>query len=110
MMGYYLHLALRTLRRNVILTSLIIAAVGVGIGAYMTVLTVLIAMSGNPIPEKSGQLFVPQIDIWGPNTRPKGAAGPTRLPNQFTYRDASAFMQAHMARRQAAMYPVQLDV
>ena len=110
MMGYYLHLALRTLRRNVILTALIIAAVGVGIGAYMTVLTVLIAMSGNPIPEKSGQLFVPQIDVWGPNTRPKGAAGPTRLPNQFTYRDASAFMQAHAAKRQAAMYAVQLDV
>jgi hypothetical protein len=28
MMGYYLQLALRTLRRNVVLTSLIIAVVG----------------------------------------------------------------------------------
>ena len=55
MIGYYLHLALRTLRRNIVLTSLIIAAVGVGIGAYMTVLTVLMAMSGDPIPDKVRQ-------------------------------------------------------
>jgi putative ABC transport system permease protein len=110
MMGYYLELALRTLRRNVILTSLIIAAVGVGIGAYMTVLTVLIAMSGDPIPEKSGRLFVPQIDIWGPATRPPGAAPQTRLPDQFTYRDAAGLMQAHAARRQVAMYTAQFDL
>ncbi len=53
MFGYYLRLALRTLRRNIVLTSLINAAVGFGIGAYMTILTVLIAMSGDPMPDKS---------------------------------------------------------
>jgi putative ABC transport system permease protein len=110
MIGYYLQLALRTLRRNVILTSLIIAAVGVGIGAYMTVLTMFIAMSGDPIPDKSAVLFVPQIDAWGPATRPPGTAGSVRLPEQFTYRDATGFMRAHAARRQTAMYAVQLDV
>jgi putative ABC transport system permease protein len=110
MSGYYLQLALRTLRRNVVLTSLIIAAVGVGIGAYMTVLTVFIAMSGDPIPDKSTVLFVPQIDIWGPATRPPGAAGLVQLPQQLTYRDATGFMRARAARRQTAMYSVQLDV
>jgi putative ABC transport system permease protein len=48
--SYYLHLALRSLRRNVALTALIIAALGVGIGSTMTVFTVLLAMSGDPIP------------------------------------------------------------
>jgi putative ABC transport system permease protein len=110
MLGYYFELAVRTLRRNVVLTLLIISAVGVGIGAYMTVLTVLIAMSGDPIPEKSGKLFVPQIDIWGPATRPKGAAPQTRLPDQFTYRDAVGLMQARAARHQVAMYFLQFDV
>jgi hypothetical protein len=43
MSGYYFHLAVRCLRGNVALTVLIIAAVGVGIGATMTVLTVLLA-------------------------------------------------------------------
>src|SRR5580698_950046 len=99
MVIYYLHLALRALRRNIVLTALIIAAVGFGIGAYMTVLTVLIAMSGDPMTDKSDVLFVPQIDIWGPNTRPKGATGEIRLPQQFTYRDVTAFMQAHTAPR-----------
>jgi putative ABC transport system permease protein len=110
MMGYYLQLALRSLRRNIVLTSLIIAAIGVGIGAYMTILTVLLAMSGDPIPQKSDQLFVPQIDVWGPAQRPKGASGDVRLPPAFTYRDAVAFMQAHAAKRQVAMYATQLDV
>jgi putative ABC transport system permease protein len=110
MIGYYLQLAVRTLRRNIVLTSLIVAAVGVGIGAYMTVLTVLIAMSGDPIPNKSDVLFAPQIDVWGPNTRPKSQAGPVRLLNQQTYRDVTAFMQAHRAERQSAMYSIGLDV
>src|ERR1700733_2553912 len=110
MMGYYLHLALRTLRRNVILTSLIIAAVGVGIGAYMTMLAVLIAMSGDPIPDKSDRLFVPQIDSAGPVVGPRSPAGPLWLPEQLTYTDATALMHAHVAPRQAAMYAVQLDV
>jgi putative ABC transport system permease protein len=110
MMGYYLHLALRTLRRNVILTSLIIAAVGVGIGAYMTMLAVLIAMSGDPIPDKSDRLFVPQIDSAGPVVGPRSPTGPLWLPEQLTYTDATALMHAHVAPRQAAMYAVQLDV
>src|ERR1700733_3045023 len=66
-------------------------------------------MSGDPIPQKSDQLFVPQIDVWGPATRPKGATD-VRLPPAFTYRDAVAFMQAHAAKRQVAMYGTQLDV
>lgn len=105
--GYYFHLALRSLRRNIALTALIIAAVGVGIGATMTVFTVLLAMSGDPIPAKSSQLFAPQIDVWGPDSRKQPAQGPVaeiRLPDMLTYPDAVALMQAHAAGRQAAMY------
>lgn len=59
-------MALRSLRSHVALTSLMILAIGVGIGASMTMLTIFRAASGNPIPEKSAQLFVPQIDNFGP--------------------------------------------
>jgi putative ABC transport system permease protein len=48
MFSYYFKLALRSLRRNVVLTSLMIAAIGVGIGASMTTLTVFRAMAGDP--------------------------------------------------------------
>jgi putative ABC transport system permease protein len=106
MSGYYFHLAIRCLRGNVALTVLIIAAVGVGIGATMTVFTVLLALSGDPIPAKSSQLFTPQIDVWGPSVRRVGAKADPRLPDMLTYQDANALMQAHAAGRQAAMYAI----
>jgi putative ABC transport system permease protein len=109
MFGYYIELALASLRRNVVLTALMVAAVGVGIGASMTVLTTLVAMSGNPIPDKSGQLFVPQIDVWGARLR-RGVADPDWLPTQLTYRDGMALMKAHVGVRQAAMYSLGLNV
>src|SRR5580658_6191864 len=107
MFGYYLRLAARSLGRNLVLTTLMIAAVGVGIGASMTMLTTLRAMSGDPIPDKSSKLFVPQIDVWGPD--PHSRYG-IRLPDQFTYRDAMALMAAHRAMHQSAMYKVGMDV
>jgi putative ABC transport system permease protein len=109
MLGYYLELALRSLRRNVMLTALTVAAVGAGIGASMTMLTTLRAMSGNPIPEKSSQLFVPLIDVWGPDSR-QGSSDNDWLPNTFTYRDAVALTKAHMGLRQAAMFRMNMDV
>ncbi|NVJ50939.1 MAG: ABC transporter permease, partial [Gammaproteobacteria bacterium] len=57
MFAYYFKLALLSIKRNPILTSLMVAAIGVGIGASMTTITVNYAMSGNPIPNKSDQLF-----------------------------------------------------
>ncbi len=109
MVGYYLDLAIRSLRRNVMLTVLTVMAVGAGIGASMTMLTTLRAMSGNPIPEKSSQLFVPLIDVWGPDSR-DGSSNTDWLPNTFTYRDATAFTKAHLGLRQAAMFRMNMDV
>src|SRR5580698_2152992 len=72
MFNYYLRLALKSLKRNLVLTSLMIAAIGVGIGAAMTIYTVLLVMSGDPIPDKSSRLFVPTIDNWGPKVSNQG--------------------------------------
>ena len=109
MLGYYFGLALRSLRRNVALTALMVTVVGFGIGASATVLTTLRAMAVDPIPDKSSQLFVPQIDPWGPPKGPRGFTDRNLLPDQLTYRDAVALMQAHRATRQTAMYSVTLD-
>lgn len=109
MLGYYFGLALRSLKRNVALTALMVTVVGFGIGASATVLTTLRAMAVDPIPDKSSQLFVPQIDPWGPPKGPLGFTNRNQLPDQLTYRDAVALMQAHRATRQTAMYSVTLD-
>lgn len=109
MFSYYLSLALRSLRHNLVLTSLMVLAIGVGIGASMTMLTIFRAASGDPIPAKSSQLFVAQIDNFGPQP---GAPPQARelLPPDLTYRDAQAFMQAHAASRQAAMYAATVSI
>jgi len=107
--SYYLSLALRSLRHNVVLTSLMVLAIGVGIGASMTMLTIFRAASGDPIPQKSAQLFVPQIDNFGPQPGAPPSAR-DRLPPDLTYTDAQALMQAHLAIHQAAMYPTIVSI
>jgi putative ABC transport system permease protein len=103
MPNYYIALALRSLKRNVVLTVLMIAAIGVGIGASMTTLTLFRAMAGDPIPHKSRQLFAVQIDNWGPK---RGIVGGDKdnLQNQISYIDAVGLMNARAAHRQSAMY------
>jgi len=103
MFRYYFRLGLRSLRRNMILTGLMIAAIGVGIGACMTALTVFRAMSGDPIPQKSSQLYVPQIDNWGPDKH-TGSGSSDHLEPQLSYIDVTGFMKAHAAKRQTGMY------
>lgn len=110
MLGYYLNLALRSLRRNAILTTLVIVAIGIGIGASMTMLTIFLNVSGDPIPDRSAQLFVPQIDNWGPAANQGSATSSDRLPNQLSYIDAQALMRVHAARRQTAMYMTVLAI
>ncbi|TPG08563.1 FtsX-like permease family protein [Rhodanobacter glycinis] len=95
MFAYYLDLALRSLRRNPVLTALMVLAIGLGIGASMTTLTVFRLLSGDPLPQRSGKLFYPQVD-----PRPAGAHD---LPAQLTYIDAMNLWQARRADRQAIM-------
>ena len=107
MFGYYLDLALRSLKRNRLLTALMIVAIGFGVAASMITYSVFRAVSGNPIPDKSAQLFTPQIDSWGPQQSFNGDGEP---PQALDYTDAMALMRAHAAKRQTLIYPVALSV
>jgi putative ABC transport system permease protein len=102
MFSYYLELALRSLKRSPGLTLLMVLAIGFGVSASMTTYSVFRAVSGDPIPWKSSQLFVPQVDIWGPAGR--GADG--EPPNALDYIDAVALMRDHRAKLQSASYRV----
>jgi len=107
MFAYYLDLALRSLKRNKLLTALMIVAIGFGVAASMITYSVFRAVSGNPIPDKSAQLFTPQIDSWGPQQSFTGDGEP---PQALSYTDAMALMRAHAAKRQTLIYPVELSV
>ena len=67
MFAYYLNLALRSFRRNKVLTALMVLAIALGIGASMTTLTVFHVLSGDPVPTRSGELFYVQLDPAGMN-------------------------------------------
>jgi putative ABC transport system permease protein len=108
MFRYYFRLGIRSLRRNMILTGLMVAAIAVGIGACMTALTVFRAMSGDPIPQKSSQLFAVQIDNWGPDKHNAGSTD--NLEPLLSYIDAAALMRAHAAKRQTGMYAMRLTL
>ena len=105
MYAYYFQLGLRSLRRNPALTALMVMAIGFGVAASMITYSVFRAVSGNPIPDKSSQLFTPQIDSWGPQQNLKGEPA-----EALNYADAMALMRAHEAKRQTLLYPVLMSV
>src|SRR5699024_8030635 len=95
MFGYYLVLALRSLKRNKALTALMILAIAAGIGASMTTLTVMHVLSGDPLPGRSATIFYPQVN---PNPDPAVDHGPYDV---LDYRSAFDLWSAHRADRQA---------
>lgn len=92
---YYLRLSALSYRRNPMLSSLMVLAVAIGIGAYMIVFTLNYVMGGDPIPQKSDQLFHVQLDSGDPNRD-------SDPPVQLTYLDATALLRAGSAYRQTA--------
>jgi putative ABC transport system permease protein len=102
MFKYYLQLGSRSLRRNPVLTALMVITIGFGVASSMTTYTVLRALSGDPIPWKSDKLFFPQIDAWGPSHRRNG----TEPADAMTYIDAVSLMRDHRAHLQSALYPI----
>jgi putative ABC transport system permease protein len=99
MFGYYFSLAIRSFKRNKVLTALMILAIALGIGASMTTLTVFHVLSGNPIPQKSEQLFYPRLD-----PASKNGYQPGQDPeSQMTRFDAEALLREKRGDRQAVM-------
>lgn len=105
MFGYYLDLAIRNLKHNKVLTGLMVLAIGVGIGASMTTLTVMHLLSGDPLPEKSSTIFRPLVD---PDLSPaRGSAYPMDV---MDYRSAVDLWSSHRADMQTLVVdsPVKL--
>jgi len=96
--AYYLEMAVRSLRRNPMLTALMILAVALGIGACMTTLTALHVLSGDPLPGKSGSIYMPRIDP----TALESSNDPLP-PDEVTWIDGMAMLHARRATYQALM-------
>lgn len=99
MIGYYFNLALRSFRRNKVLTALMVLAIALGIGASMTTLTVYHVLSGDPIPQKSGKLFYVQLE---PQSK-QGYQPGEEPPDQMTRFDSEELLRQARGDHQALM-------
>lgn len=99
MFGYYFNLALRSFRRNKVLTALMVVAIALGIGTSMTTLTVFYILSGDPLPGRSEHLFYPQMD---PASMDGFIAG-EEPAEQVTRFDAEKLLREKKGDRQALM-------
>ena len=105
MFSYYLDLGMRSLSRNVVITGLMILLIAVGVAGLITTYALLSAVSANPLPSKSGRLFVPQIDNRGADrVTNDGEPDP-----ELTLRDVQALRANQAATGQAAIYPIYLS-
>jgi putative ABC transport system permease protein len=108
MLRYYLDLALISLRRSKVLTALMVVAIGLGVGASMTTLTVLRLLSGDPLPGKSASLYYVQLDPRPAEGYPPGDDPPeqlSRLDAEALLREAPAYRQAMMTGGGVAVIP-----
>ncbi len=99
MLGHEFELAWRSLRRNRVLTALMVLAIAMGIGASMTTLTVYHVLSGDPLPGRSQNLYAVQLD---PQAADDYVPGEAPL-DQLTRYDAETLLRERRADRQALM-------
>src|SRR5438034_2170185 len=96
-------IAWKSLKRNPILSTLIVVAIGIGIGISTTFAAVRHGFSRDPIPGKSAKLHYVRMDSWDP-LKPYPGDDPTAPPTQVTYRDAQELMKSTIPVRQSAMF------
>jgi putative ABC transport system permease protein len=102
MLGYHLKIAIASLRRNPVLTALLIGAIALGICVSTSFVTLRHLYMRDPLPGKSDQVFYVQLDSWG--QRAYEESDLDRLPDQVTYRDARNLLRSTIPVRQTATY------
>src|SRR5712691_464537 len=104
-----LRVAWKSLRRNTLLTTLIISGIALGIGISTTFAAVRHSFARDPIPQKSRVLYYVRLDSWDP-LNPYPGDDPTRPPTQITYRDMVEIMRSKIPARQGGMFKTNLYV
>ena len=109
MLAYQLRIAWLSLKRNPILSTLLVAAIALGVAISTTFVTVHHIYSGDPIPTKSDRLFHVEMDSWDPD-RPFDRNHPERPPYQVTYRDMKGIMSSDIPTLQSGMFVASLTI
>jgi len=104
MLWHDLALAVRSLKRNPVLSALMIAAIAVGIAAAMIAVTLYHARAGHPIPWKNDTLYAVTLDTRDERPPQAYERHPEYPPTQLTYRDARALYASSIPRHAVMMY------
>lgn len=113
MLTYNIRIAIKSLRRNPVLTAIIIGGIALGICASTTFTTVRHMFARDPLPGKSDRLFYVRMDNWDPHSPyPTGGSGNAKpIPPQLSYRDAMALMRgSNLPLHQSAAFPAAFTV
>jgi putative ABC transport system permease protein len=110
MFAYYVRIALLGLKRQPVLSALMVLAIGVGVATAMTALTVLQRLGADPIPHRSERLFALGVDNWDGDDAWGEVDGVSVAPDLLTYKDAKALLDADRALRTAVGLAVGLTV
>jgi len=103
MLLYQLRIAVKSLLRNPVLSTLLVTGIALGIAVSTAFVTIYYLLSGDPIPRKSEQLFYVEIDNWDPAS-PWDDDRPELPPNQISYRDARALLESDIPTFQTANF------
>lgn len=104
MLIHDLGLAIRSLRRNPVLSALMISAIAVGIAASMIAITLYHARAGHPIPWKEDKLFAVTLDTRDDEPPESFERHPEYPPFQLTYRDARALYASDIPLHSVMMF------
>jgi putative ABC transport system permease protein len=103
-LDYYFRLGVAGLGRNRLLTGLMVLAIGLGIGAFMTTYNLYYMMSSDPIPAASDRLYNLRLDITPAGDDGYDTVRGDNLPPLMSWRDSRALLDAGMAEAQTAHY------
>src|SRR5215210_404222 len=109
MLLYNIKIAIKSLRRNPVLTLLLIGAIALGICVSTTFVALRHIFEKDPLPGKSQTLFYVRMDNWDPE-RAYVAEDPKSLPSQLTYRDAKALLKSNIPTQQTSSFKTRVFI
>src|SRR3954449_331816 len=107
MLAYHIKTAFKSLRRNPILTTLLIAGIALGICVSTSFVTLRHMYTQDPLPGKSDKVFYVRLDSWGKAEGFGGGAeafATAPIPDQITYRDARNLLRSPIPKRQTPTF------
>ena len=109
MLLYNVRIALKSLKRNRVLSALILGGIALGIGVSTLCGALRHSLAKDPIPQKSDVLYYVRLDSWDPQRAYPGD-DPKRPPTQITWRDMDGIMKSDIPVRQAGMFKANMTV